>query len=625
MTKTLGSILTFAISGPIGLIDKRAGQIVSGVVLTAIGIISGNPIALALGLSQLAGAFAPGPPKPETTESQVKTSRPPRVSAYGESRLFGAYILFETADNGSAVDVYAVHDGLMDGVVAWYLNDEEIELSGNTVQEGDDGRYRDNAVKLYWTDGSDPGAGLPAITSLVPEWDGRGDGVVLMALTAKSVKTKHFQETYPNNGVPTPSLAARWQLCPDPAALDPTNEALWTWTENPVRHLLHYKMVREGVDFAARIEPAIAFWIAAAEDCEDPTELAAGGTEDRYRSCVAHKHTDQHKGVVANLLSTFDGWMSPRADGALIVYSGRYYEPTVSIGPEEIVAYTWDGVGVDDDEAINEIVVSYVSAEHNYNTVEGDAWRDEADISARGQVLSTPLEAQVPSFPQARRLAKRKMARIMAPSRGTVTTNVAGRIVRGERYINLTIEEAGTTFYDGPAEIVALTRNMTTGGVTFQWVAADPDIDDWDPEIEEGQGAVLGERVPSAPLTAPVITSAIFFGTDNSSSGTTGARIRVTITGPDREDLTWFARWRTEGAATWGGDLEFTDVDPGPSVVIETDFVPSDDNVEVQVAYQVGDGRFSAWSDTAVVDTGSITFDDTGITFDATDISWDRT
>jgi hypothetical protein len=43
-------------------------------------------------------------------------------------------------------------------------------------------------------------------------------------------------------------------------------------------------------------------------------------TEPRYRSCLAHKHTDPHKSVVSGLLGCFDGWMAPRADGALVVY-----------------------------------------------------------------------------------------------------------------------------------------------------------------------------------------------------------------------------------------------------------------------------------------------------------------
>ncbi|MES2903773.1 MAG: hypothetical protein V4696_06265 [Pseudomonadota bacterium] len=633
----MGNLLVSIIGqlgGPIGVVGAFISNEVFGTN------ISGGIIGDFLGIGQKKA-------KAPTTEQAIKTSRPPRVSAYGRCRLYGFYTLFETASDGTAVDVYAVHEGALDGIEAYYLGDDLVTLTGTAVNTGTDGRYGDGAVNIYTTNGAVPGAGFPAITALLPSiWTAghRGDGVVAMALTAKSVKAKNFQEVYPQSSVPVPSIVARWQKCPDPAAVDPLNEAAWTWTENPVRQLLHYKLVREGPKpslpradagyaaalaslrsawWARRIAPTLSLWIAAAAHCNGARALAAGGSEARYRSCLSHKHTDRHEQVVSGLLDTFDGWMSPRADGALAIYSGQYLTPTVSIGAAEILSYTFEDGAVDDDAAANEIVCSYVSSEHDFNTVETDPWRDEDDIIARGQVLSTAQEADVPSHAQARYLAKRRMARINAPKRGTVTTNIAGRSVRGQRYIDLTLAEAGVTFYDGPAEILALTRNIA-GGVTFTWVAADPDIDTWNPALEEGNPANLGDRVPTVALDAPEITSATFFGTDNTASGTPGARIRIVVAALDRPDLTWFVRWRTVGAATWGGELEFGDVDPGTSVILETDFVPTDSTVEVQVAYQIGDGRVSPWSLAVEVTTEQITADTTAHTADATGITADR-
>ncbi|QOV95272.1 hypothetical protein [Novosphingobium sp. ES2-1] len=68
----------------------------------------------------------------------------------------------------------------------------------------------------------------------------------MIALFCAAVKAEDFQDIYPQASPPAPSLVARWQACPDPAAEDPLDESGWTWTENPVRHLLHYMLVREG-------------------------------------------------------------------------------------------------------------------------------------------------------------------------------------------------------------------------------------------------------------------------------------------------------------------------------------------------------------------------------------------
>lgn len=612
MGRFLGAIIT-TIAG-VALLFVPGGQ------AAGIGLI-------ASGLGQfVVTLLTPGAPKPETTDAPLKTSRPPRVSAYGRSRLYGAYALYESDPaTNTAVDVLALHEGKIDGYEKFYLADDEVTLTGDTVNAGDDGRYGGGAVKLYRTDGSSPGAGFPAVEALLPGiWTDahRGDGVAALALVAAGVKAKDFQEVYPSSTVPVVSAVARWQLCPDPAAEDPLDESGWAWTENPVKHLLHYKLVREGPRpampeddpgyetelatlraawWARKIAPTLQYWIDAAAVCDEAVDLKAGGTEPRYRALVSHKHTDRHEGVVANLIATFDGWISPRADGALVVFAGQYVAPDPVadlIGPEHIVSYLWNGGAVDDDVAINEIVCSYVSAEHDYNSVECDAWRDEADIGRRGQILSDGQEIAVPSHGQARRLAKRKMQKLLSADRGNVTTNIEGRHARGKRYIWLRLEEAGTTFYDGPAEILKMSRALQ-GGVTFEWVAADPNVDLWNPELEEGEPAALGPRAAAVALDAPLISgySVTFEGA--------AARAELTVDAPERDDLTWFVRWRVTGAGVWGPEEQTSDADPGPSVTLQTGFLPPDETVEIEVAYQISDGRFSPWSPTETLPTDS--------------------
>lgn len=633
--KTLTNILTVGAAIAINVVPGL-GQALSGAIFGALGTITGTvgtlasvafsvaqfaPTALTLaGLQSGASLLGLGPsqPRPETTEFAIKTSRPPRVSAYGRSRLYGAYCLFETSIDGTAVDVYAMHEGQLDAIEAYYLGDDVVTLTGSTVNAGDDGRYKAGAVNLYTSDGSVPGAGLPAITTLIPGWTGRGDGVVLLGQTAKSVKAKVFQETYPSSTVPAPSLVARWQKCPDPAADDPLDESTWTWTENGVRQALHYELVRTAgrpdlpksdagyaaallalrqAWWARKIAPTLDYWIEAAAVCDEAVPLKAGGTEPRYRSCVAHKHTDQHKQVRAALQVTFDGWIAPRGDGALVIFAGKYYEPDEAdaIGPEHIVSYTWDHGPPDDDQAVNEIICSYVSADHDFNDVECEAWRDNDDISRRGQELSQPLDARTPSWGQARRLAKIRMARINAPNRGTITTNIAGRKVRGKRFIPLRIEEAGTVFFDGIAEITALTRELKAG-VRFQWVAVDPASFDWNAATEEGEPAAKGNRVAPDPLDTPSINTAV------AVAGDATAQINLDVDGPAREDLTWFTRWKLSADSAWS-EQETTDTDAGSPVALSINLVPLDASIDAQVAYAVGDGRRSDWSATEVVDT----------------------
>lgn len=648
MGKLLGSILLIGAALAVNFIPG-VGQVLSGAlggVIAGTGVyattafsiastlVSGLTLGVtALGLQSLGGILGSGGIKSETLESAKKQPRPERVSAYGRLRLYGAWIVYETASEssvvsgggvGTAVDIFAIHDGEMDGLEQRYLNDDKVYLSGDFVTPGSDGRYGDLKVSFYHTTGTIPGTGGtndPAKRLLGPSvWteDHRGDGVVLVFLFCAPV-SKKFQEIYPQGIAPIPSLVARWQACPDPAAVDPLDEGGWTWTENPVRQLLHYMLVREGprpplprshVDYATElaalrtawwnryIAPTLDYWIDAAAVCDEARSLKAGGSEAKYRCCLAHKHTDSPEEVKSAFLTAFDGWMAPRADGAYVIYAGKSYTPTVSIGPDEIVSYTWDGGGVDDDEAVNELVCTYVSSLHDYNTVQCDPWRDDGDITARGRILSSNFDPNVPSHAQSRYLAKRKMARQNAINRGTVTTNIAGRAARGERYINLRIEEAGAVFFDGVAEITGLSRSLT-GGVTFQWVEFDPNVDAWTPATEEGEPAAVGNRVAPESLTTPSITgsAAEFDGAD--------AYLALDVDGPDRDDVTWFAHWRIDGATVWGADLTYPDIDAGSPIALRVGPVTVDQDIEVEVAYQVGDGRVSEWSAPVTVSTVS--------------------
>lgn len=639
MGKTVGAILLVAAAIAVNVIPG-VGQAISAALISAgLTAAAAASITAAIGtaligaaLGAVGGLFGPSLKPPETMAQALKTPTPPRVSAYGQSRLYGAYILFSnslfntTSDTFApwGVDVFAIHDGPIDSIVGRYLGDDAITRDGggfvNTLANK---QYQSDTVKWMESLGTTPGtANFADIISKVPgEWSAnhRGDGVVCIGIVWKPVKSENFPETFPN-GTPPASIVAKWQKVYDPRDVgqDVSDPATWEWSENAVLHLLHYRLVREkarrisGAVFptAGQLQdawdlffaPTVGTWLEAADVCDEAVALAAGGTEPRYRSSFAHKHTDPHKDVIEALTATFDGWVSPRADGALVVYAGKYQAPTVTIGPAEIVNYSWQ-YGVVDEEAVNEVKLTYISPTQDYNVVDVDPWQDLNDIAARGQFRTQGLDFQIPSAPQARRLAKRMMYRIMANNRGVVTTNVAGRIVRGQRYIYLQIIEGGATFFDGVAEITSLSRNISTGGVTFSWVEASPDIDDWDAATEEGNPAPGSTpTIVIAPSTPVISSTGLVF--DQPINGQSGVRVNITLAGPHGDDLTWLVRWRKTGATTWV-ERNYSDIDSSGSVVLITDFVPTGPGVtvDVQVAYRSGSGARSSWSATSVVST----------------------
>lgn len=587
---------------------KFLGAII-GLVQIGVGIATSNPALIASGAATLATAavaliFAPKAPKPQSTETQLRSPTPPRVKGYGRRRTAGALVLWTTASDGATVDVAAYFDGQISAVHKAYLNDDLVTITSGVVQEMSDGAYAGDAVKAGFNLGLPSETAHAAVVAKMPGiWtnDHRGDGVVTGYLIKEPVTSKKYLEIYPQGDNVQLSLVLDMHLCFDPRepSHDIEDDTTWAYTENPVLMLLHYLVVELGYDYTTKILPREQMWIDAANVCEESYNLDAGGTEDRYSAAILYDSTASPSEVISTILETFDGWYAPDSDGVIAIYAGRYVAPTVSIGASEIVSYSHQSF-VKDEDYINELIVKYYSDAHDYKQVEAQPWRDDGDISSRGRKNSAPFEPQTRSFTQNRRLAKRNMARTNASDRGQVTTNIAGRSALGQRYINLEIVEAGVTQFSGVAEITSVTKNMDTGGVTFDWIKADQNIDVWNPATEDGYGAPVGSIPTPAPITTPTISS-----TTAQLDGTgTNARIQVNGSGPDRSDLTWFLRWRVTSGTVWN-EQQYTDIVPGLSVTLLSNIVPVNVSIDVQIAYSIGDGRVSDWSTTSTISTST--------------------
>lgn len=610
MSRTLGSIITTL--GSVALVATGVGA-AAGLALfgTTAGIsVAGASLGTLLLASSALTAVGtlvgggPRAPKPQAAETQLKQAIPPRMRWCGVRRSFGALVLFDTAADGSAVDVVAFKSGRANAVVQTFLADDPITIVGDVVQEGEDDRYQDGVVRVGFNMGLPTETAFPAVMAKLPGlWtaDHRGDKIFSGYLIKAPVKDKKFLETYPQGDNFQLSVAAEGELVFDPRdpAQDPDDESTWVYSDNPALYLLWYLITQRNVDYSRKILPVLSYWIDAADYCDELVPLKDGGSEKRYRCCVMYDSTAEPAGVISEILATFDGWLCPNSLGHLIIHPGRYVEPTVTITPDMIVEYRHQA-NLEVEDVVNELVVSYISDEHQWSEVTCDPWRDEDSISNLGMLNSKPFGPQTPSHRQNRTLAKIEMERNNAPDRGTVTTTYDGRVAIGQRFVNLPLVEAGVALYSGPVEIKTMQKNLQTGGVTFDWVRASPIAYTWNPATEEGEPAPVGSRVASPPLLAPGITTA----TAELGDGGSSARVRITVDGYDRSDITWYARWRVTTDTTWN-EQEYSDIDPGPAAVLLTSLVPTDVAIDVQVAYGVGDGRISPWSALSSVSTST--------------------
>lgn len=593
----------------------------------ALGLSAGTTIAIAqtaalvastaLPLVITAGvgmAVAPSLPDPESFAAPLRQPIPPRVTGYGRARISGAYMLWE-AKGGVLYDVYALHHGRIEAFEGYYLHDDVVTLNGsNQVNALASGAYQAHRVRVYTRLGADTETSYSGTVDFSPLGVGvwganhRGDGIASACVVTKSVEQADMAGTYPN-GAPVLSVVARLAPVYDwrDGAQTLEDPATWTASFNPVVQLVDFLTNADhgmGFDWARRIEAGLDVTTPKGADvCDEVVALASGGSEPRYQSCGVFTHTTAPIEVIQRLLACCDGWMSQRGDGAFVIRAGKYEAPEVTFSSAEghITGLSFQRF-LEDEQAVNELVVSFCSPAHEFNVVETDPWRDEDDIIARGVERSQPLALPwVPTNGQARRLAKRTMARLAAGTRGTVRTNLYGLRGLGERYIRLQIPEV-STLTDIVVEVQSgVEIDLANLSVTFPFVVADPNVDAWNPATEEGDGPSTDGRVAGEALEQATVDAVTPFFEANGTGGT-GVRLSIEVSGPAREDLTWYARWRVDGAVSWN-EAQYSDVDPDEAVVLETGFTPADATLEVEVTYGTGGGDIAPWSDPFEVDT----------------------
>lgn len=534
------------ISSAIGAIFSISSAATILAVINAVTVVvsTATSLLLSYGLSIAGSLLRPKPKIPKAADGKVglRQATAGRISGYGRARIAGVYMCYEER-GGASYDVLAFHDGRIDGFERYFLHDDEVTVASGVVQATTEGAYGGGAVRLRTT------LGLPRETAFAETVAGigdiwtanhRGDGVASLELVCRGVGQGDFSRIYPN-GLPQPSAVARLQRVFDPRdpAQSYANPATWRWSDNPILALLHFltdSNAGMGFDYARRIAPAIDSWKTAADVCDEPVPLAAGGAEKRYRCGGWFFHDTDPVEVIDMLLTTCDGWLAPRGDGSLLVRAGKFTEPTVVFETQHIVEFSTQRF-VADEDAVNELIVGYTTPT-NYSDVEAPAWIDQADKDARGKDRISSVEATwVQSGTQARRLAKRTVLRANAPCRGWIRTNLFGLTALGERYIRIR-NPTITSLADITAEIVRIEFDLANMTVLIEYVQIGPEIDVWTPSQDEGPGeatvSVPGAQAPDGIIGASV---AGFFEYVDPLSGALGVRIRYRFTPPARDDL----------------------------------------------------------------------------------------
>jgi hypothetical protein len=575
----------------------------------------GTQVAIAVAASAAAQKLAQAStPDPETAKASLKQAIPPRMHAVGRCRMGGSFLCWEASAN-YGYDVVATHDGRIEGVDQIWLFDKPLSFVGGEGVVGGwvvgTRDYGGGANDLIHVDFR---LGAPTETAYAPHVAALGatgvwteahrcDGIATIGADYHHAKKENLLADFPNGLLLQWSQVARWAVIWDPRdpAQDRADDTTWPETSgNMALQILYFLWKAPGgmrLDFETEIAPALDHWIGEVEICDEPIAKKGGGTEPRYWGSGFWALPGDPQDTLDKMLAACDGRLLRDENGVWRLWVGKVRAPTVWLTDDDIADYDlqMDAAAFD---VVNELVPTFVSEAHGWTAIEAAPQSDVVDIADRGQALSQPFPLEwCNSGAMAQRVAKRERLRQLTDLRGALICKLSAARAMGQRWIGLTLADLDLD------EVVIEQQkggkiSFSSASVLLPFARVPAGMDDWDAETEE-DAVDTPPRPDAGALSPPTLTSATPFV--ESLGGTDGVRLAIVGSGPDRDDLTWYVRWRLDGSESWS-PTEVVDEQAGPGFEGVSGFVASG-QLEVALGYETGGSSGIQWSDTEEVDT----------------------
>lgn len=461
----MGKVVSAVISGPLGLIDKKLGKIVSGVTLVVIGAVTGNFNLIAAGLGIVGSALkSPKGGKQRASATTLQIGEVPRQFIVGRAATAGSLVDAFNYGGKYGTDwevlVLALADHRCDALEGFYVNDQYVAYTGDGNVAG-----FNNQLQVFWRPGTETQTVPTILTTNGPGWtandNGAGVAYVVFAYKADAADAKN--PVWPS-GRPKFLCVVRGALCYDPRK-DSTaggsgvhrwaDPATWEWSENPID--TRYKFARgfyacdrvtqpdqllggRGLS-ATEAPPANLFHRANLCD-----ELVDG--EPRYTAGGLILSTEQFIEVENDFAAACAGTIV-QPEGAVEIDPGEARAAVVTITDKDLVVGSkvrrrwFKGVG--DRDWVNTVVSTYIEPTHKWQPHAAPVRRDVADVIAdRGPREESLQLGFVQRIKQAGRIAEifRRLGRLpittelVLPPRFAALEEGDWIVWQSDRYLN---------------------------------------------------------------------------------------------------------------------------------------------------------------------------------------------
>lgn len=385
--------------------------------------------------------------------------------------------------------------------------------------------------------------------------------------------------------------------------------------QNPVLQLIYFTTSQRhglGLDRTLLIDPVVDDLMIEADICDELVQLASLDYQPRYVSNGFFLLETDPAQVISAILATCDGWMTEDGEGGLVIVVGKYRAPGVLVLKDRHIVAMNPKYGIADEKIVNDLKIKFTSPLHKYKEAPGQAWRDEDDITERGMTRSQTLSVPwVHYHPQARRLAKRQMARLNAVPYGTLVAKSYGLAFLGKRWIRLQYDLDGLE--DCIIEVRKAQVDLMAGRVSFDWHIINANaIDAWDAATEEGTPPPVVDSQPDDILPIPDEVEIALVGDE-----TTGLVAQISFADPLRPSLSYVMRFRLVddpinpgNPGPWAEQSIADFTTDGDRITISTTVLPTDQEFVFQVASVGPKGTRSGWSEAVTFSLSTATITD---------------
>lgn len=462
----------------------------------------------ALGVSLAAGALL-GPQntasraKPSERQATIRQAVGPRVRFYGRNKVGGTMWFFETAGSLLYVGI-TLNEGEIEGIVETWLNDQQVTLDVNGyVTSAPYVPGGTKVARLLFKDGASGqtvhsvlDTAFASVTS-----DHRLRGVANALATFQEVNPEDVSTVYPN-------YIPQVRVVMDASIVKSVRTGSMIYSDNAGDVIYDFLTAVDGAGFPygagfAESEIDLASFQAFANLSDQPVDLKAGGTVDRYKIWTSYSLNEQMRDVLPRLLRACDAELYLTTAGKIAIRGGQWVAPTLTL--DDSLGHIFSAelrMGQSELAAFNELTVKYTEPSLDYQEAEAEMWVDSANQALRGKALSSELEVYAaPNHSQARRLAKIHTHKMNPRWSGKVITNFYGLNAVGEETVTIKFAPLGIDedfvvhrlrFLDGLTGVELTVSSLSEAAYAF------------DEATEEGDGPSVPADTTDSTPTDPV-------------------------------------------------------------------------------------------------------------------------